>query len=237
MQFRRKPGITLVEIIIAIAIAGILAILAFPKIISGNQVANTRYIHQVEELMQQMVLAVDNYEKENGVSYKTSPPGTYPSLEWILFHYSNYFAYKQITEDRKYFLFPNGSRLMTQPENFMVAPFPEGISTIYRPYLKEQWADPDTGEGYCGDYSQSECFYIDINGIENPNELGLTGDVVPLRIDLETKSVRTLFQWERALRASSDLGGITELCRFASRYDVEIGALTSDEAKDCSSLP
>jgi type II secretory pathway pseudopilin PulG len=207
---------SLVEILVAIALAGLLAMLVLPKFRATNEEVMSTKVGKTAQTMQLLVTAVQLYEKQTG----TRADLNQVSLDTILQTDGNYFAYKNVAMtplSLNYFLMADGSRLSTQPELFVSSdtPLPEYDATDLTPSL---WANQNTGaESFCGDYPQSQCFYVDINGRLPPNKVGKDGDIIPLRIDPASNRVQTLYAWEREDRGQNQWNK----CSFVSIYDLQ----------------
>ncbi len=211
----KHPGMSLVEVLIALALAGLLAMLTIPKFLAGNKETTNNIVGKTEQNMQQVVSAFQLYEKQSGQSVNLNNV----SINAIIFNFGSFMAYKKAEDTpilKTYFLMQDGTRLTTEPRLFSTATatLPEYSNPL--PLTPENWADPDTPNvpGYCGDYPANQCLYLDLNGRKTPNRIGKGGDIVPIRIDPSTKRIQTLYQW-----AKEDRGDNFNACAFVSVYD------------------
>lgn len=234
MRGNRQTGTTLLEITVAIAIVGILAILTMPKMLSNQAELGRTSVNKADQIMQQVALALQNYQNDTGKPLDF----TITSLESIFYNYGNYFAYKQVNAGPpvlKYFLLSDGSRIVIGTPTDMTAKLfsigsgpPASLPEyIPAPISTTLWTDPDTpaAEGYCGDYPQDQCFYIDLNGQDPPNKVAPGGDIIPVRVEPFTGRIATLYRWEVDEMGRSSPSS----CDFASVYDfktnIEAGCL------------
>jgi prepilin-type N-terminal cleavage/methylation domain-containing protein len=208
-------GMSLVEVLIALAIAGLVAMLTIPKFLAGNKEANNNVIGKTEQNMQQIVNAFQVYEKQTGQSVNLANV----TSNAIIYNFGSFMAYKKAEETpilKTYFLMQDGTRLTSEPRMFSTTTtnLPEYANPL--PLSDTNWNDPDTpnNPGYCGDYPANQCLYIDITGRKAPNRIGKSGDIIPIRIDPSTKRIQTLYQWEK-----EDRGAAYDACRFVSAYD------------------
>jgi len=281
----KQAGVTMIEILIGIAIAGLLAILAVPKFLHTQTEVSSASAGRVEQVMEQLALTYKMYQSANDQQINLTWGGNgswcYPTndpYEYIFQTYGNYFAFKLVNSIQQsavcsnapaipltqYFLLPDGSRLTTRPELFADSAYslPEyspsplvaqwnaiPVAKIYQPAQAggncgdDQHvcnmaypalpASPvfstayDYITGYCGNFDQRECLYIDINGKALPNTVGPTGDIVPLRINSQTGQVQTLYAWEVQdgyVPAATGANAHGTACTYASFYDVADGA-------------
>ena len=91
-----------------------------------------------------------------------------------------------------------------------------------------QWGPSIGGDGFCGDYTQNECFYVDSNGRTGPNEISLYtvppqperwGEIIPFRVDPVSANIQTLYQWEQSRGVTAPI-----LCKYMTAYDQALGA-------------
>lgn len=235
----KSPGMSLVEVLIAVALTGILAIYAVPKMLSTPN-TNSSTMGQVDLVMQQVALTLEVYQALQGKTVDLQAV----SLDSLFYDYGNFFAYKGVS-GAQYFLLHDGSRLTTNPGIYAGAypvPFPEyGATGLTNTLLRDpDYAAAPTAEGdeltngYCGDYTstystsspytalvprtwsdENQCLYLDVNGKKPPNQIGKTGDIIPIRIDPANGRIRTLYQWH-----VEDGRAAVIACRFVSSYDI-----------------
>jgi type II secretory pathway pseudopilin PulG len=227
---------SLVEIMIALVLTGILAILALPKFLASQEEAHNRQIGKVDQIQQAVVMALQNYEDTTGTSVRPASV----SYERIFYNYGSFMAYKRYgtgSTAPRYYLLHDGTRLTMSMQPYMLtvtnANLPE-YNPI--PVTTTRWRGNSYGANspYCGAYPANECVYIDINGKEKPNKVGPQGDLVPLRVNPESLQIKTLYMWH--YDEWYDMGPnagpmpLAEVCRFVSSYDVETGA---PDAESC----
>lgn len=209
-------GITLMEIIVAISVVGILSVLLIPKMLSTDDDLKVLTVKRTEDVIANVQNALTVYQDTTGNPLNF---GTVPMLT-IFRDYGHYFSSKVGTLPNQYYYYlSSGSRVtfhnvlfFSTPTAAEYTPPPIGPLDINNP-----WRDPDTDTGTCGDYPDNQCFFIDVNGAKTPNATGTEGDLVPVRVDPTTGSARTLYEWER------DDIGLTPpvLCRFVSQYNMK----------------
>lgn len=214
---------------IALVFAGILFILVAPKLQFGD--VDTQLIrNRTDMVVVSVANAIDLYRQSTGATLNfASVP-----LETIYVDYGLYMAQKgNWPSGLRYFLQTNGARLTMVPEVFHMHTGPNG----YREYMRrgstncwvlglQQWGPSAGGDGFCGDFSANECFYVDSNGRTGPNEISLYnvtperwGEIIPFRVDPATGNIQTLYQWEMSLGVTAPT-----LCRYMTAYDQALGA-------------
>ncbi len=225
MKSNAHHGMSLVEVLVAIALAGIMAMITIPQFLVSSPQASGNEISKIEQIMQQVAMAVQVYQGQTGEPLDFDAT----SLDSIIYTYGNYFARKTIASspERMYYLLEDGTRITITPKVFNTGVLTEYPATTL-PIT--QWADPDASstEYYCGNYDSRECFYMDINGSRPPNTFGPSGDIVPFRVDPESGNIRTLYQWH-----AEDFPGLTnaQRCKFVSVYDMVTSAPGTDAAE------
>lgn len=219
-MLRKSSGLSLVEIMIAIVLTGVLAVLTFPKFVASQEEAFNTQVGQVDQLQQMIVMALQNYENVTGQSIDLNST----SYERIFYNYGSFMAYKRISDTHNYFLLSDGSRLTQSAVLFSKdithAKFPEYAGTSG---LDDREWGPPPNQRYCGMYDSKECLYIDVNGRMPPNKIGKTGDIIPFRIDPETLRIKTLYQWHYEEHLDA-MDPPVRICNFISSYDMETGA-------------
>lgn len=216
----QAKGITLVEILVMLALAGVLAVFTIPKFVASQTETMRGSLDKTEQAIQALAIALQNYQDTAGETLDLDQV----SYETLFYNFGNYFSYRTIVDPTdRYFLLSSGARLTANAMLFYSENLPE-----YKPRpLTTEWNDPNTlGSFFCGEYSTNECVYIDINGEALPNKTGKNGDLVPLRIDPDTGRIQTLYQWHVEEHASL---GISAICRFVSYYDVGRGATNANQ--------
>ncbi|MCA9807362.1 MAG: type II secretion system protein [Cyanobacteria bacterium HKST-UBA06] len=209
---RKATGITLIEIILAFVIVGILSVLLIPKLVVSDSDVQSNTIGRTTSTMNAMQNALEAYQAHTGTSLDFNTVG----LRSIFANYGKFFALKE-TAPRHYFLFTNQTRIFFTNDLIFGGsttdeynPAPLGAVAASNP-----WRNPATNTGTCGSYSDNQCFFADLNGEAGPNAVGIGGDLIPFRVDPASGTIRTLYDWQK-----NDIGttGAT-LCRFASAYD------------------
>lgn len=148
-MMRYHVGMSLVEVILAMSIVGILATLTAPQFLKNISTDSGPDLGRVEQMMQQIRKSIDLCTEETGqpVSKCIDPNNRDPNnidMQSILMGYSNYFILKKNAVSQSvdsggpiaepsgpptgwvfydYFLMPDGSRLTTNPTVFMNANF------------------------------------------------------------------------------------------------------------------
>ncbi len=215
----RHSGMSLVEILIAIALTGLLAVLTIPKFIVSQDKLTGNNTGKFEQILQQIVLSVQLYEDESGDAVNLNNI----TYEKIIQDYGNYFIFKNVNGPPNagplinYFLLPDGTRITAQPQLFSQG-YMYNMTEYNPPPLSDQWQGTGFGTSqFCGQYLQRECLYVDINGQKPPNTIGKFGDIIPIRIDPGSGKAQTLYQWTLS---ESGLPQAT-ICKFVSSYDVQ----------------
>lgn len=210
----KKRGISIIEILIAITLTGLLAVLTIPKILPDQNSARKTTISRTEQLMEQVAASVQLQAANRGSAPSDSDPidFTATSLDAILQNYGTYFIFKTVNPGPpavNYFLMSDGSRITTTPQLFStgaLADYPANLVT------NQTWGV----NGFCGSFPQNQCIYLDINGATLPNMPGRNGDLVPVRVNPATGEVKTLYQWAAE-------NGMANQCKYVSSYDVYAG--------------
>jgi prepilin-type N-terminal cleavage/methylation domain-containing protein len=226
-----RRGFSLIEVLIAIALSGVLAALSIPYVLpkQPNNVTGA-----VDSVRQALTLAVNQIQMLNETTGQTS----YYNLDSLDFavstlndvysRYGNYFIYKLLrdtpTPPVTYFLLPDGSRMTSNAAVFYFTNSP----TFFP--LKDDYAQSGFTPGlygedqfnHCGGFGTGSlrCMYVDINGIKPPNRVGRTGDIVPLAVDIHTEKVQSLYQWALDSNVAS-VGVSAAACRYYSVYDTK----------------
>ncbi len=207
----RSHGMSLIEVLIAITLTGVIAMLTLPKFLISQESINRNTANKTEQLMQALAVTMETYQDQTGLDLD---PATVP-YENVILNYGNYFAFKETNVGGpEYFMLSDGSRLTTDPGLFnSPLTLPD-----YQPavLLNTNWKDPAGGPGYCSIYPAIECLYLDINGRKPPNTIGRYGDIIPIRIDPATGEVKTLYQWA----VIQDIWTPLQRCPFLSSYDL-----------------
>lgn len=218
---KRSSGLSLVEILIALTFAGLLAVLTLPKFLVSDGEVQRSTVAKVEQIMEQLISITQYYANSRGIPIDSVSPidlATDP-YESIMTQYGNYLIKKPVTIGAStyyYFFLASDSRLTVNPQLFLTG------TPLYSPapLPVNKWRDYSggTASSYCSQYNQNECLYLDLNGPKPPNAIGKGGDIIPIRINPNTGEVRTLYQW--AIDPSSAATTQTNACQFVSAYDV-----------------
>ncbi len=210
---RRASGISMVEIIVAMAITVLLALMALPKTTTTQSTSTA--INQADQVMEELALMMQSYQYDNGHPVNLQSM----TYETPIQQYLNYFKDTQLSGGSQYFMFLDGSRLSTTPQLFAPSsPLSEynnsGLSNT-----KWQGLTSNPNQ-YCGDFSPNECLYLDFNGASPPNQIGKGGDIIPIHLDPTTGKVQTLFEAEHDQNPTASLA---QLCQYDSIYDNKMG--------------
>lgn len=204
MQHR---GYTLIEILTAMVIVGVLALFSVPALISTTAKTSGNQVGKTETLIQSFVTVVDNYEAETNNQFTPADiaaPG-YISPTNLFGQYGSYLNLQQ-SGGVTYFLLHDGSRFTTNVNLFKQA----ALGYTAAASADTQWNGADLDA--CGNQSPLECFYYDYNGRKPPNAIGKDGDIIPLHFDATTDSVKTLYAFQLEQGAPD--------CKYVSSYDV-----------------
>lgn len=216
----RAKGLSLVEILIAMGIVSLMAVLMVPKVINATTKIQAGSVGKTEQIMALLSKTLDMYTTDTGLELTLTGSST-DNLSDILYEYGNYFIYKSYLDSGgapiSYYLLQDGSRLSGTAKLFTATT----IISDYNPgtgVLANNW---NGTSNYCGNFDDKQCLYYDYNGKTLPNTIGKKGDIIPIRVEPETGKIRTLYEW---MRVTNPTMSAATLCRYVSAYDVEAGA-------------
>lgn len=196
----------------AISLTGIMAVVTIPKVISAPILVN-------EITDQQLLTVVEEVEK--AISYNVPVDLVSITYHTIFLQNGNYFLLKG-AGSYSYFLQLDGARITAFPELFAPAsPLTEYATSGL---TDTQWKDPIATEStYCGEFHQTQCLYVDLNGKKAPNQIGGNGDIIAIRIDPATGEAKTLYEWAIDPVLHPTPLTTAQQCAFVSIYDVMSG--------------
>ena len=201
----KSSGFTLAEVMISMAIIGLMATMMIPQVVNQSGDKQNKQISQsVETMVQQLSSAIYNYQQVNAYSDEElegyiSPSSGTPLLTYtsIFYYYGNYFSYKQkSTTGAKYYYFMDKSRLAFDP--------------VFYTEANAAAINADIDSNCRNGTTQNYCAYLDYNGRTGAGIVSDSGDVIPLYINPETHSVQTLYE------AKGNNANASSLC---SAYD------------------
>jgi len=205
---KRPQGYTLIEILTAMVIVGLLAMFSVPAILSTTTKHANNSVGKTETMVQSFVTMVQNFEASTANQY--DPTGM--SIAFLFSRYGTYLSL-QMENGVNYFLLADGARLTNNPNLFI------NNTLGYNTTSNVTWNGTDGNA--CGDFNPAECFYYDFNGAKPPNRIGKTGDIIPLHYEPTTDGVKTLYAAMLDLNpANVPVTPANSLCNYVSAYDV-----------------
>lgn len=159
-------GTSLLEIVIAIAIAGLLAMVSMPKFVNSQRDLGAEHTDKVDQLMQMLVSSFENYQAATGKSIEMPRPvnaygnvidtaneyndGPNTNNNWLynyyekIFHnYGSFMGYRRTGTQAKYFIMPDQSILAFDARKFSnaSATFNSEYWHSTRSALGNEWKD------------------------------------------------------------------------------------------------
>lgn len=225
MMLKRRPGMSFVELLVALALTGVIALIVSPKMLSTVD-TNKRTVEKIDQILQEVAMVLEIERSNQGIITEdiqliTSDPYFKSSLYQSLRRYGHYLKIYHTqnpatpSPTQYYFLYPDGTRLSATPEVF----------SRFSPLT--EYKNGGLGAGMWGPYfsgitgTVATAFAIDINGKAPPNKPGKNGDLILFVVDPATGNIQSHFQ---AMYKNDDTyppngSPPSYLCAYYSIYD------------------